>query len=219
MGPALVASATDIEATIRGAMHVAERTGGTRTRGRPRDPALDDVILDAALRLLAASGFQGMSINDVAAAAGTSKVTIYNRFRNKAELVGAALGRLHVVRRREITGNTEEDLVWLLGAMHQEYESVQGMGIIGACLTAEGDNPELLRIVRERSFRLRREGFVEVLRHGVESGELVADLDVEQVTSVLIGAYYADYFAARPLDAARDRAVVRLVLAGLRTGG
>jgi AcrR family transcriptional regulator len=65
-----------------------------RARGRPRDPAIDRAILDAALRLLAEQGYDGMSLEAVAGAAGVGKTTIYRRYPGKRELVVAAISSI-----------------------------------------------------------------------------------------------------------------------------
>src|SRR5215203_4506883 len=55
--------------------------------GRRRDHTRDPEILDAALDVLAESGFDGMTIDMVAARAKAGKATIYRRWASKSELV------------------------------------------------------------------------------------------------------------------------------------
>ena len=59
--------------------------------GRPRDPACDAAILQAALDIFAEQGYAGVSIDGVAARAGVGKATIYRRYSSKAELVVEAV--------------------------------------------------------------------------------------------------------------------------------
>ena len=64
--------------------------------GRPRDASLDARILSETCALLAARGFRGLRIDEVARRAGVPKSTIYRRWPSLAELavdaVDAALG-------------------------------------------------------------------------------------------------------------------------------
>lgn len=60
-------------------------------RGRPRDPALDRAILEAARAVLAERGFTGASMEAIAQTAGVGKDTVYRRWRSKEELVGQLL--------------------------------------------------------------------------------------------------------------------------------
>src|SRR6266702_491502 len=64
--------------------------------GRPRNPALDRAILSAAARQLGELGYGRMSLESVAAAAGTTVPSLRRRYRNKAELVAAVIGSLRV---------------------------------------------------------------------------------------------------------------------------
>ena len=60
--------------------------------GRPSDIAKRDAIVDAASRRFFDEGFAATSIEQVAADAGVSKVTIYNHFGDKRGLFAAAVG-------------------------------------------------------------------------------------------------------------------------------
>ncbi len=57
----------------------------------PRGEARTAAILDTALRVLVADGYERFTIDSVAAQAHASKTTIYRRWNNKAELVKSAL--------------------------------------------------------------------------------------------------------------------------------
>src|ERR1700743_3597176 len=55
--------------------------------GRPMDATRDDDILNAALDILAEVGYDGMTIDMVAARARAGKATLYRRWPSKTELV------------------------------------------------------------------------------------------------------------------------------------
>lgn len=57
-----------------------------RRAGRPRDPAKHAAIIDAAAEAFFARGFHAATIEDIAQAAGVSKVTVYSRFGDKETL-------------------------------------------------------------------------------------------------------------------------------------
>lgn len=54
--------------------------------GRPKDPEKRQAILDAAKRLFAGHGFDGSSMDAIAAEAGVSKLTVYSHFTDKDTL-------------------------------------------------------------------------------------------------------------------------------------
>jgi TetR/AcrR family transcriptional regulator, mexJK operon transcriptional repressor len=57
--------------------------------GRPRDPAKNDAIVAAARDSFLEKGFHASTIEDIAARASVSKVTLYNRFGDKEALFDA----------------------------------------------------------------------------------------------------------------------------------
>jgi len=69
-------------------------TSVLRAKPRGRPPLSPDRILDAAGDLFYRRGLQAVSVNDVADAAGTTKMTLYRYFPSKDALVAAWLERL-----------------------------------------------------------------------------------------------------------------------------
>lgn len=59
--------------------------------GRPKDLGKRAAILDAAKRLFANEGFAGASMDEIAAEAGVSKLTVYSHFGDKDALFAAAV--------------------------------------------------------------------------------------------------------------------------------
>ncbi|WP_299954672.1 TetR-like C-terminal domain-containing protein [uncultured Modestobacter sp.] len=91
--------------------------------GRPRDPSRDEVIRAAILQVLAESGYSGLTMDAVAAAAGVGKATIYRRWRTKSDLVADAVAELSQLSiDAPDTGSLEGDmrvlLRWLVGAVN-----------------------------------------------------------------------------------------------------
>ena len=61
-----------------------------RRPGRPRSVEADEAILAAAFAVFAECGFDGMTVEGVAARAGVGKGTIYRRYPGKLDLIIAA---------------------------------------------------------------------------------------------------------------------------------
>ena len=59
--------------------------------GRPKDLGKRAAILDAAKRLFATEGFAGASMDQIAAEAGVSKLTVYSHFGDKDSLFSEAI--------------------------------------------------------------------------------------------------------------------------------
>ena len=62
-----------------------------RSRGRPRDERVTRAITEAALRQLLDEGYARLSMESVASEAGVARATVYRRFKDKADLVTAAI--------------------------------------------------------------------------------------------------------------------------------
>mgnify|MGYP001821313898 CR=1 FL=1 len=62
-------------------------------RGRPRSEEKRMQIMSAAMELFTLNGFEGTSVDDIAAAAGVSKQTVYSNFGSKEALFGLAISK------------------------------------------------------------------------------------------------------------------------------
>jgi AcrR family transcriptional regulator len=72
-----------------------ETNSGERPRrGRPRDPEAEPRIRRYAVQLLLERGFDGMTVDDVAEAAGVGKATIYRRWASKELLANDAMAQM-----------------------------------------------------------------------------------------------------------------------------
>lgn len=91
------------------------------------------------------------------------------------------------------------------------------MSILGSCLVAEPQSAELLDLIRRSTLLPRRQHFAQVLRAGIERGELRADLDVERAISMLVGVLYADHLAGITGRQDWAQTVVDDVLRGIGT--
>jgi AcrR family transcriptional regulator len=166
--------------------------------GRPRSAEADRAILDATLELLYDEGYAGMSMEAVAEAAGVGKTTVYRRYRDKADLVTAAIASMPGLNELPESGDTRADLLELLRRILRSKERVQSMRLLGTLWAEEERNPELVRLFRERVIAPRRSMMIEVLRRGQERGEVRDDVDPSLVIEMLVGAHFARQFNGAP---------------------
>ncbi len=92
----------------------AERT--EPRRGRPRDPSRDEAIIDATIDVLVRDGYDRLSMEGVAAAAGVGKATVYRRWAHKAELVIDAMATLKPAIDAIDTGSLDGDIELMVAA-------------------------------------------------------------------------------------------------------
>jgi len=157
--------------------------------GRPRDPSIDDRVLEIARRQLAEHGYEGLSLTRVALAAGTTRPALYRRWTGKAELATAAIAALSTAATRAATDDPYADLVAELTAFRRGVTRPDGLSLVGAMLQ-RGTDAELVRLYRERIVIPRRARLREILDRGVASGQLAGG-DLELAVASLTGSFYA----------------------------
>jgi AcrR family transcriptional regulator len=176
-------------------------TGPSRPPGRPRDAALDQAILAAAERQLHERGYAGMSLEAVAAAAGTTTPSLRRRFRGKTELASAVIDTLRIEPLAELTGDPRADALAVLENLRVNMLRPGGMATLGSILAEENRHPLLLERFRRRLVEPRRERLRRALLAGIEQGQLPARLDLDVTASLLAGSCYARYLAAGTIPA------------------
>ncbi len=122
-------------------------TTGGATRGRPRDPALDDVVLTATVELLGERGYQRLRVADIAERAGSGLGAVYRRWSTKREVVLAALERAVPSLDLQATDDPAEDV---LEGLRRVAAALTGPGgrLLAGLLPELADDPELATAVR-----------------------------------------------------------------------
>jgi AcrR family transcriptional regulator len=187
-----------------------------RSLGRPRDARTDRAILQATLELVGEVGVHAFRTDDVAARAGVGKGAIYRRYRSKDELVTAAVAAL-VSEQIEVpdTGSTQADLRVLMREAVELYRGSLAARVMPNLVGAMAQKPELARAVRDGFLAERRVALRDVLRRGVERGDLRHDLDVELALDVLGGPlFYRLLVTGGPIDEQLAEGVTDVILRG-----
>jgi AcrR family transcriptional regulator len=158
-----------------------------RPPGRPRSPEADRAILDAAIELFIEEGYEGMSIEGVAARAGVGKTTIYRRWASKEELIVAAIDELIFEVEPLDTGSLRRDLVDLITQLQVVMSSSRAGQVFPRMVPHVAAGSPLGRVYLKRVIAPRFELLRSVLARAAERGEVPADLDPELVRGLLVG--------------------------------
>jgi AcrR family transcriptional regulator len=161
--------------------------------GRPRNPALDVAILDAAEQQIRELGYTGMSIESVARAAGTSVPSLRRRYREKADLAAAVIESMRVEPLPEAEGPPRERTLASLENFRRNLARAHSMSLLGTLLSEEDRQPQLIARFRDRLVKPRRAMLAAALQAGVAAGELAPETDVDVLASLLIGSFYGVY--------------------------
>ena len=163
-----------------------------RTVPRPLNREIDDALMATALELLARDGFARMSIASVAAAAGVGKPSVYRRFRDKAELVAAAIATQLPEMAAPDLGETEAEL---RGISVMPADAAGYVGLIGGLMAEHARHPELIQAFRDTVLLPRRALVQGVIERGRRRGDIRADVTAEQALDLLAGPFLARVFA------------------------
>ena len=188
----------------------------TRPRGRPRQAALDQRIIETTLRLMAEVGYAHMSMDDIANAAHTTRATIYLRYPSKAALAAEA-----IVHARQsfalppLTGDLRHDLIAQLRHFQESMNASYSLSIIGTALAEEHTTPELLAALRKSVIGSRRSMIRAILQEARSRNELAPQVDIDLAVAQLTGSYYASSIGGDPIPSDWPERMVEQVLNGL----
>ncbi|MCX5279557.1 TetR/AcrR family transcriptional regulator [Streptomyces sp. NBC_00198] len=154
---------------------------------RRRGAVLERAILEAALEQLGTVGWNGLTMEGVAARAQTGKAAVYRRWPSKEDLVADALqaGLPNLTEAPDL-GSVREDLLELCRRVREAMFSQPGFAlrsVVHECdvTQAERFNRVILGGVVEPTMRLLRA----VIHRGIARGEVRADADNPYVFDVI----------------------------------
>ncbi|MBL7492313.1 TetR/AcrR family transcriptional regulator C-terminal ligand-binding domain-containing protein [Frankia sp. AgB1.9] len=154
---------------------------GTRRRGK----VLEKAVLDAALDQLRTVGYIGLSMEGVAAAAGTGKAALYRRWANRDELVAAALSSvLPDPAELRLGVSVKEDLLALLRCIRDAIALTHGTVFQVVRSEAATAGGLMHAVVGQRVMDPCGDLTLEVLRRGIAQGELRPGMDAALVATV-----------------------------------
>ncbi len=205
------------KATTSKLVGIDEETAAKPTRGRPRDPELDDEILAASAAIVAQCGLDSLTMDAVAKRAGVAKATIYRRFPGKVDLIAATCGVLAPPPPdAPDTGDIRGDLIEIMGRVVEMFEDTDGGRMMPSMIAGSATNPDV-REALSRFSSSRRSRLAEVLRRAIARGELHDDLDVDLLADQLVGAVlYRLLVTGRSLSPVFQAKLVDQALCGVR---
>lgn len=138
------------------------------SRGRPRDPARTEQILQAAQIVLVEVGYDRLSIDTVAERSRVGKATIYRRWPSKAALVADAVNALHPIEELPDTGSLRDDLMALAVAF---TGSRTRDSVVTALITAMSRDQQLRNAIGTAVAAPRTAEFTAVIQRAIARGE------------------------------------------------
>lgn len=163
------------------------------TRSSPASVDSSERILTAAEKLFAEQGFDAVSMNAIAAAAGVCKANVFHHFTSKKELY------LAVARRACEDATTHLDDLGADAAPLTDRLETFATAHLQSLLKHErvtrlmlrellGGNPHTGQDLAEQVYGDKFARFVAILRAGQQAGTLRTDIDPAMVATLILGA-------------------------------
>ena len=169
-----------------------------RKPGRPRSAQAHKAILNSTLELLAEEGFQGLSIEEVAARAGVGKTTIYRRWSSKEELVIDAIHAVQVNLSMVDTGNFRDDLLTLFKTAYQSMMARPLLEQLVVKIIGEYQtNPEIFQVFITQLLVPRFQQFRHMVEQAQARNEIRRDIDWTLVIELVAGSLYFHWIITR----------------------
>ncbi|HEX6834097.1 MAG TPA: TetR/AcrR family transcriptional regulator [Rudaea sp.] len=154
---------------------VIARTAGP---GRPKDLEKRAAILQAAKRLFTTQGFEGTSMDAIAAAAGVSKLTVYSHYQDKERLFTAAVECVCMeqmppeIFMADLKGPIRKQLLTIARAFFSLITSEEAVSVHRTMVANARQSPKLAELFWEAGPKRTTSAFESFLRAEVEGGKL-----------------------------------------------
>ncbi len=182
---------------------------------RRRNQRSRRALLNALEELLVQQPLSSISIEGISERAGTSKQTVYRWYRDKSELF------IDLYETRSIDqlmipdlGSVEEELNDLAVQTWRLWRDTACGQAFGHLIARTQSTPEELQRFRDEFMPRRRELVAQVLRRGVDRGEL-KDGDYETVIDLWIGFNWHHLLMNKLADESVIPAMVSILLRGI----
>jgi len=172
-------------------MSIGEESG---PRGRRRDRAIDDRLLEVANRHLAARGLEALSLTAIAEEACTTRQALYRRWPNKASLVADAIRSAADEATSTDSNDPRRDLELELQDF-QRAISRPGALSMAATMLQDSTDDASRACYRAHVVDPRRQRIRQILERAREVGLIDANADLDAATALPTGSWFARVLA------------------------
>lgn len=186
-----------------------------RGAGRPRDPSIDEAVLEATLRLLDEFGYAALTFEQVARRAGTTRPAIYRRWGGRARLALAALAVRLDVPEVPDSGCTLCDLNEGINLFVGVFRTIRP-DVLGPLIADCAADPALHADFMATLFDPPRAAVARMLNRAAARGDLRDDIDRDLVLDLLGSlTHYRVLFGHAPISDAEVANAVEAILRGV----
>lgn len=159
--------------------------------GRPRSEAAQRAILDATRAELTQHGYDKLSIDRIAAAAGVSKPTVYRRYPSKSALVADCLLQGYVLT-PALEVNNSSDIRDDISEWVREFVTItqdpKAVALIRAAGAAASEDRDIARGFQQQLNTLARKALATRLNRAEDAGQVRIGTPAETIAEIIVGA-------------------------------
>ena len=169
--------------------------------------------MEATRSLLLEKGYPALTIDAVAARAGTAKTTIYRRWPTKGALVLGATADHIAIGVVPDTGSTRADLEAALHQLTVTFSDRLAAIVMLAVIANLEEDPSMARTFRDEIVYPWRHSAAAALERGVTRGDLSPESDVPFMLDMMVGTVFQRVVILSGADAdGLEEAILGLVL-------
>jgi AcrR family transcriptional regulator len=186
--------------------------------GRPRDPDIEERVIQAAFKILGETGFHGLSFAKISSLSGVARPTLKLRWHTREDICIDAIKyildlRDDLIIPENLAGEDIRQLIIVaLESLIRALNTPETMRILASILSAAHFSEPLGEL---RQYVLSRRGFVlrRLLEAGIENGQFAKSTDIEFALDALNGPIlYRTIVLGLPMDPDTATPIVDLVL-------
>jgi AcrR family transcriptional regulator len=199
---------------------IGSASNGAPQRGRPRDPAVEQKVFEAATVELAEAGFEGFSVRSVARRSGVSRPSLLLRWPTRDALIVETVERLVEWPRPNVDAPFLDELKAIVARIVELMDPT----LLGIQLRIVADaprHPELFAAYQDKVMTKAATRLSTLLARAVAEGELPEHIDCRWSADALVGVVFMRSIASRdrrPLSASAQGRIVSAFLTTLRGG-
>lgn len=175
-------------------------------------PSRDERITAATLDVLRTQGPAAVTIEEIAARSKVAKTTIYRRYRDRNDMLTAALASIASPPAPANPSDLMGVMEWVVERSYHAVNDGIGAGGIAALLTNE--NSESTWVLRS-IINQHRAVLVDVIRDAMNNQIACGETDVETVMDCIVGAYLAERGRNGSVAPGWSKRVLRTILPAL----
>jgi AcrR family transcriptional regulator len=161
---------------------------------RTRSASAHRKVIEAALELVAARGFETTSMDAIAEASGVSKATLYKHWPDKDALLLEMMAEVNGLHARPPfdSGDPRRDIIDVLSYRPTEHPELRER-IIPFFMAYSARNPSFGEAWRDMVMEPPRRELRRLLKQAIRNGDLTAELDIEVSLAMLLGPVFYWY--------------------------